>query len=801
MQDLIFAMRGLRRKPLFAAIVISTLAIAIAANVSVFGVLRGILLSPLPYPDSERLVALSTVTPSGTKFSWSLPALLDVGAQSTTLTQIAGLAKKIGTLTGHGPPRSLRGVQATSALFELVGARPELGRFFNDVDVRANNAVAVVSDSLWRTSLSADPKIIGKPISIDAISYTVVGVAPPNFVQPDTVSGNYQADFWTVLGRPGANPDYRRGRHFLQAYARLRTGAMLESTNAELAAIFNRLGRTYDADARWTARATSLTEAIVGPVRPLMIIAMAAVIAVLLVACANVANLLLTRGATRTGELAVRVAVGASGAQVISQLLTETVLLIALGGIAGTGLAMVAVRSFVELNPPGFPRLSDVRFDGAIAIYTFGVVALCVLVSGLGPALTVSRQSVAEVLKAGFQGADVRRGGRMRGWFVSLEIAMTFAVLVASGLLIRSFLSLTQVPLGFTSDDVVVIPPSSLPGRRYAADRAIIMFQDQVIRRVTAIPGVVDAAWTTHPPFSSSDYVLAFEIVGRPTAGGEFLAANLAAVGNSYFKTLHIPLLRGRTFDATDRQGSQPSIIVNEAFAHHYFAHGSPLGKRVILSFSNAKPLMRTVVGIVGDARDTYAVAAQPRMYVPLAQMPDPSAFLAVRTQPNAKISRNLGSAIPAVDALLAAPVPFKMAELLARDASRARLFAIGLGTLAGIALFLSLAGIYAIVSYGVLQRTHEFGIRMAVGASTSHILLDVVGRAVRTIGTGFVLGLILSAVTSQALSDQLYGVSTLDPFTYLSVAIVLAAAAIIASIVPAIGATKTDPVTAIRYG
>ncbi len=565
-RDFVFAARSLRKTPFFALVVIATLAIAIGANATAFSVLRGVVLAPLPYADASRLVSV-TGTLRGKPFALSIPDFLDLRAQNRSFSSMAAYFPGAeGTITGRGNARKISGAVATPGFFEVLGTQPLLGRALSPHDARLGSPqVIVISHELWATFFRSDPRIVGASVLLDGVANRVVGVMPSGFMEPDAAGGFEATDFWTAL-QP-ADKMYIRGAHFAAAVGRLRDGVTFGSAHADLDAVFARLVRRYPAsDLNFGIDVRSLEDALVGSVRPLLFAIFAAVAGVLLVACANVANLLLSRAATRDRELAIRTAVGASRRRIIVQLLTETFVFAVCGGIAGFALAYVAVRIFVALHPASIPRAADVTLDSVSALYTLGIVAFCTLAAGLAPAFTLSSQGLASALKASGRGGDASRGARTRTALVIAEIALTLTLVVASGLVVRSYLALTHQPLGFTSKGVLVAEDVTLPDNRYKADRAQLALYDRVGREVRAIPGVSDAAWTFAAPFSGRTFMLSFNVVGHPARPGESPDAAIDIVGPQFFGLLGVAVLRGRTFTADDNYNSSRVVVVNAAF-------------------------------------------------------------------------------------------------------------------------------------------------------------------------------------------------------------------------------------------
>jgi putative ABC transport system permease protein len=801
-RDLVYAMRSLRRTPLFTAIVIATLAVAIGANAAAFSLLDGVLFKPLPYADPGSLVAVFGVANGRLDQPLSYPNFADLRSGTRSFTDLAAATLDRATMTGHGAPRALRGQAVSFSYFDVFGVRPRGGRFFTPADSRAGAARALVlSSALFDSAFGGDPSIVGSSVQLDGAAYRIVGIAPPSFAAP-TNGGFAESEYWTVIAPGHASGDDQRGSAYLSCFGRLRPGVSLAAARSDIHAVVARLIRRYVAeDKHLDVRIVALDETLLGPVRPLLWGVFAAVAGVLLVACANVANLLLSRAASRERELAVRYAVGASRARIVAQILTETLLLAVVGGALGALLGALSVRAFVALKPPGIPRLDGITLDGGAAVFTFACVVFCTLAAGLIPALTLSRLELDAALKAAGRGGDRSRGARARAAFVVAEIAITLALVVASGLVVRSFIALTNTPLGFDPAGVSTVNVASLPERTYSSEPLLIAFEQRAVERAAAVPGVIDAAWSAALPFHGG-YTVSFNIPNRPLPPGDTRSATFNIVSAGYFNVLRIPLERGRLFNATDDRHGVPVLIVNDTFARTFFGAVSPLGKQLTVSLSagDGKLLARTIVGIAADTRSRYAQEPRPEIYFPNSQIAFfPNGSLLVRARTGVEPAA-LSAVIPALDPLLAGGDVQPLANYLADDAARMRVSALALAVLAAIALLLAAAGIYAVVSYGVAQRTREFGIRKALGARRSHVLGDVLVRAVRLAAAGVLVGLILAGFAARLVAAQLYEVGVVDPLTYVAVVAILFVTAMTAALIPALRAMRVDPVIALRY-
>ncbi len=805
-RDFIFAVRSMRKEPLFTLVVVATLALAIGANATAFSILRAVVLAPLPYPQSEQLVAVE-----GTLDGEPGPGIppLDLGAfrtQNRSLRAFAGATDATALLSYRGRVRSLTGIDATQGLFAVLGVSPELGRFFTEADARrASNPAVVLSDAFWRKNFAADARIVGTQLRLDGVASTIVGIAPRGLEQPETTGDFTKADFWRIL--PLRPPDPREIR-LLPGIARLRDGVTLAAVHSDLQTIHARVAARYPKlEPHFTVRIEPLQDAVVGKARPFLFALFAAVTGVLLVACANVANLLLSRGATRDREFAIRIANGASRRRIIVQLLAESFTFAALGGLCGLGLAYAGVTGFVATQPD-LPRLDAIAFDGSTASYTLLAVAFCTFAAGLAPAFALSSRQVASALKSAGRGGDASHGARARAALIVLEIALTFALVVASSLVVRSFWTLTHEPLGFSPQNVILSDniDSNLESsmeQSASSRRAFRSFYERLASRVESIPGVRWVSLALSAPFTQTDTYLRFSLAGHPVPDAEKPQSELAAVGPTYFALLQIPVLNGRSFSYQDRAGARKVVIVNQAFARRYLPHSRVVGAQIVSGLPTdvkQKSPLWTIVGIVGDIRETYAVAPQPTIYMPFAQAPVLPFILVVRAAPGVHVGTAVAAAITATDPLLPAPVMRDLTSYMSDDAARARLGAITLGTLGLLGLMLAIAGIYAVVSYGVAQRTHELGIRMALGARARHTVQRVVAGALGLAIIGVLCGIVVGGFAVRLVADQLYGVKPYDPLTFGIVILTMTLAPIAAALIPARRATRVEPIVALRY-
>jgi len=805
-RDLVFALRSMRKAPLFTVVVVATLALAIGANATAFSILRAVVLAPLPYPQANRLVAIDGTLNGFEVFAVPSPDLEAFRAENRTLRAFAGSDDTTALWNYRGRVRRLTGVDATQDLFAVLGVRPQLGRFFTRADVRrGSKPVVVLSDAFWRRNLGADPKIVGTQLRLDGLASTVIGIAPQGLQQPELSGDFLKADYWLASSFHPLNP----GEIVLVgAIGRLRDGVTLAAAQADLQTIHARVASRYRRlEPHFRLRVEPLQDAVVGNARRFLFAVFAAVTGVLLVACSNVANLLLSRGATRDREFAVRIANGASRRRIIAQLLAESFIFAGLGGLCGLGLAYAWLTGFVA-SRPDLPRLDAITFDWSTALYTLIAVAFCTFAAGLAPAFALSSRHVASALKSAGRGGDASRGARARAGLMILEIALTFALVLASSLVVRSFWTLTHEPLGFSPQNVIVsdnIDDSvmSLMGQSSSGRRALRDFYERLATRVEAIPGVRAVSLALSAPFMGLDSELEFSLAGHPLPAAQKLRSEFTAVGPSYFALLHIPLLEGRSFTDRDSTGAREVIIVNQAFAPRYLPHKRTIGAQIVAGLptdEKGKPPVRTIVGVVGNVRGNYSVAPKPTIYMPLGQAPMLGAIMLVRGAPGVNIAAAVAAAVPMTNSLLPPPVMRDLGSYMNDDAARARLGATTLGMLGLLALVLAIAGIYAVVSYGVAQRTHELGVRMALGARAWQIARRVIAGTLALTIIGVLCGVVVGALAVRLVADQLYGVKPYDALTFGTVVVMITLASIAAALVPARRATRVDPIVALRY-
>jgi putative ABC transport system permease protein len=800
LQDLRFGLRGLRKSPTFTLAAVLTLALGIGANTALFSVIDALLLRPLPYDDAGRLVWIwGDNRQLGVSQGYLSPGdIFDFGRQSTRLESVAAWTTIPVNLVEETRSERLEGILVSPNFFRTLGVRVVVGRDFEPGEAREErNQVVVISDGLWRRRFGADPGVIGRRLTLDRYdvnSFTVVGVAPPEVQFP------LRTDVW--MPDLDEESDERGGRDF-RAVARLKRGATLEQARDELNIIAQTFERQYpQTNAGWRVTLTSARDVILGtPYRAVWIL-LGAVGCVLLIACANVANLQLARAAGRGKEIALRAALGAARGRIIRQLLAESVLLALIGGAIGLLIAWWGVGLLRAAGPDSIPRLRDVGIDGRVLAFTAAVSVLSGIAFGLIPALQSSRPDLIEALKAGGRGTSAARGGRRtRGALVVAEVAVTALLLVGAGLLLKSFWLLSNVDPGFKADHVLTAGISL--NRNLGAqtsERNMALFR-QAIERVRALPGVEMVGAVSHLPFGGRGVNLRFTLPGRePSPDAEAARAELRVVSPEYFKAMSIPVRRGRAFNGQDTDSSPEVLVVNEAFARLFLRDSDPVGRRLRVSLGEG--FEGEVVGVVGDVRHRgYDAEPRPEMYVSYLQNTIwPVMNLVIRTgvEPGGltpEVRRELERVAPTAAIFNVRP----MNDFLSDSVAERRLNLLLLLVFASVSLATAAAGIFGVTAYTVTQRTHEIGIRMALGARPGDVLRLVVGQGSRLIMCGVSLGLAAAFVVTRLMAGLFYGVSASDPATFITVGLSLCAVAILACYVPAARAARVDPLIVLR--
>lgn len=801
LQDIRYAFRGMRKSPGFAAIAIATLALGIGANTAIFSVVHGVLLKPLPFDEPDRLVRVFDQH-EGMRWTVSPPNFVDYREGAASFESMAALHTTSYALTGAGGAEQVPAARATPGLFDVLRAAPAHGRTFTPDDgLVGRDRVAVISHGLWQRRFGGDPGVVGRTIRLDGDGFTVVGITSPGFAFPRGV------EVWTALAFDEEDLTTQRGAHYLDVLARLAPGATLDRAVDELERIGGRLAAEYPSTNRdMSATAAPLHETIVGDVRPALLILLGAVGLVLLIACVNVANLLLARMVGRSRELAVRTALGAGRGRLVRQLLTESLVLAAIGAAAGLLVALWGTELLKAIQPGDIPRVDAVAVDGTVLVFAAGVMVVTALLFGLMPAFyAASGLDLVSGLKEGGRGAvGSRRGRRARRALVVAEMALAVTLLVGAGLLTRSFLGLQRVELGFETRGVQTFNVS-LPDARYTEPGQADRFFTELLERIDGLPGVERSAAVFGLPLSGFGYSISVEeLDGRAAAeDGREPSVQVRAATPGYFETMGIRILRGRGLSPEDRHGRPPVAVVNESAAQLLWPGEEPLGRDLELGTSFGLDRGRArgrVVGIIADMKARGPASdARPQVYVAHPQFPVDFMSIVVRMATPTSVMGPARAELAAIDPNVPVFGVRTMEELAGQAVAQPRFYVLLLGIFGVAALILAAIGIYGVLAHMVMQQTREIGVRLALGARAGDVLRSVVARALATAAAGVALGLVVAAALSRTLSGLLFQVSPVDPPTFAAVAVVLTLAAVAASYVPARRAARTDPMVALR--
>ncbi len=798
-QDLHFALRRLLKNPGFTAVAIVTLALGIGANSAIFSVINAVLLRPLPYPESDRLVGIFQVW-KGERVVMSPSNFLDVRQQAQTLEDAAAFDPTEITLTGAGDPVRLDGSEVSASFFNVLRVRPLLGRTFApDENEPGKDKVAVLSYGLWQERFGGRPDVLGSSVSIDGTQRTIVGVMPQGFSYPA------EQQLWIPIELTN---DIRnaRGAWYLRAIARLKPGVSAEQSASEVAAIGKPLEKLYprqNADVGFTT--VPLHEALVGDLRPALLILIGAVGFVLLIACANVANLLLARAVARETELAVRTAMGAGRWRLLQQLFTESIVLGIAGGFAGLLVAFWGADTLVALQPEGIPRLNDVSIDRTVVAFTLGVSLLTGVMFGAIPALQMTGGSLAASLRDAGRGNLAGRGSaRIRGTLVVAEMALAVMLLAGAGLLIRSFGRLQSVDPGFRPEETLSFE-LSLPRTVYKEDAQALMFYERLLDRVRAMPGVRTTGAVMALPLTGFGFSISFKVQGRPDpAPGQHQDMHVRVATPDYFRTIGIPLMHGRVFSDSDTLTAPWVVVLSESAVRKHFPNEDPIGKRIELGWGKGPGTRRAggeVVGVVGDVKELgLDDEVPPEIYLPMRQWTVGRMTFVARTDvAPLSLAESVQQAVHEIDPNLPVSNIRTVEDVIARSIAQPRFYMLLLGAFAFVALVLAAIGIFGVMSYTVSQRTREIGIRMALGARSGSVVSMVVGQAMMLAIAGLILGLVAAAALSQTMTTLLFDLSPTDPITFGTVGAVLAVVAFLASYLPARRAASVDPMAALR--
>jgi putative ABC transport system permease protein len=803
-QDLRYGLRTLLKRPGSTLVALLTLALGIGVNTAIFSAVDSILLRPLPLKDPERLVSIwERGVRQGINQNEVAPAnFFDLRNQSQAFESIGAHGPQDINLTGDAEPERLNGELVTANVFSILGVEPALGRtFLQNEDQPGQHRVVVLSERLWQRRFNGDPSIVNRNVTLNGESFTVAGVMPRGFFFPER-----ETELWIPWSM---EPEQASGRgdHYLRLIARLQPGTSLTQANADVESIAGRLSAEYPkTNEGLTFIVNSLHQDYAGDLRSPILILFAAVGLVLLIACANVANLLLAQATTRRREIAIRLALGARRWTIVRQLLTESLLLAGAGGLLGLIGALWGVEALSKLLPESLSKLQNVSVDARVFLFTLGVSLLTAVVFGGVPALLAARAKPGETLSEVARDTGGGLSGRyVRRLLVVSEVALAVVLLVGAGLLIRSFQILRQVNTGFTTENLLTMR-MVLPMPKYAKPEARRAFYDEVLRRINELPGVESAGMITFLPLSFHGMNFSFSVEGQTSPSDMKLPFALyRVVSPDYFRAMGIPLQRGRFFDAHDNAGSHPVILVNRRLAEQYWPGQDPTGKRIKIGPLDSPNPWLTVVGVVGDVRQSGLYGdLRMDLYSPYAQ--ERRAFIAprdlvLRTKGDAaSVAGAVRQAVWSVDKDQPVSHVRTMDQVFAAAISQERFQALLLGLFAALALVLACIGLYGVISYAVAQRTHEIGVRMALGARPHDVLRLVLRQGMSLTVVGLVLGIAIGSVATRVLSDMLYGVTTRDPLTFVGVPILLLLVAFLACYIPARRATRIDPLVALRY-
>jgi putative ABC transport system permease protein len=799
LQDLRYGVRMFLKQPGFTLIAVLTLALGIGANTAIFSVVNAVLLRPLPLAEPERVVWLSDMLPQAGAVPTSLPEFLDWKDQNQSFEQLAAFLNSSMFIDTGGGTQDMPVGLVTPEIFALFRVNPILGRTFtNEETLPGRTRVAVLGHSMWQSHFGSDPNVIGKTIDLDGVAYTIIGVMPGGFSFPD------RAELWRPLR---INPNaLDRGPHYLHVVGRLKPEVTLTQAQAEMSTLAARLSAQHpEKNAGHGVKLQLLRDVVVGDIRPALFILLGAVGFVLLIACANVANLLLGRVGVRQKETAVRTALGASRLRIVRQLFTESMMLSIGGGVAGLLIAVWGVKWLVSMGPTTIPRVHEIAVDPRVVCFTLLISVATSVIFGLAPALQASKPDLTDALKEGGRTSAGLHRNRLRSMLVISEVALSLVLLIGAGLMIRSFAKLSRIDPGFNPDGVLKMGVSLLVSK-YPDDERVASFYSQLLEQAAATPGVVSAAAISDLPLFGSNTSDNFTIEGRPpVAQQDQPIIEYHIVTPRYFESMGIPLLAGRDVAWTDTKQAPNVVVINEAFAERHFAGESPMGHRISLQGQERDPLL--IVGVVGNVRqlglDRKPVSEVfvPYLQDPLSKNYQRSMTIVARTNSDpGAVAGSLRAALTSLDKSLPVYDLKPMTEYLSDSLARRRFNLILLTAFAGVALVLAAVGIYGVISYGVTQRTHEIGIRMALGAEKADVLRLVVRQGMVMALGGVAIGLLASFALTRLMESLLFGVSVTDPLTFTVIALLLISVALLACIVPALRATKVDPLVALRY-
>jgi putative ABC transport system permease protein len=792
-RDTRYAIRQLVKTPGFTIVAVLTLALGIGATSAIFSVVNAVLLRPLPYPEAANLMRVHEVVPQYGLFAVAPASFLDWRQQNTVFERIAAYQATSATFLAGESPERIPGVLASHDLFDLLKVAPSMGRGFRaDEDAPGKDNVIVLSHGMWQRRFGGDPGVLGRSILLSGAPVTIIGVMPADFYYPSR-----EPEFWRPLALNPAGAS--RGAHFLGVVARTRPGVSASQAEAEMKTIAARLATEYpDSSANESAAVVPLHEQVVGSIRPALLTLLAAVAVVILIACANVANLLLVRASVREKEIAIRSALGAGRRRLAMQMLAESVVLASAGGVLGLLLAYLAITPIQTLSAGSIPRAADITIDGGVLAFALVVSVATGILFGLAPAWQASRAGLGEVLKEGGRSSASSGGRWFRSGLLVAEVALSVVLLVAATLLIRSFTRLTNVDPGFRTEDVLAFRVA-LPAGDYPEDHHRAAFFDTLLDKLEALPEITAAGMVQALPIRSG-YVLTFDVQGRPPAkDGEEPSANHRAISPRYFEALGVPLMRGRFFTPRDGEKAPMVAIVDEAFVKRHFPNEDPIGRG--LDIGNGSDGFYEIVGVVGNTQQgSMDEPPSPTMYVPFRQDVFNTMWIVARTTIDpAQAAAPARQVVREIDRRLPAYSMTPLSAVVSESIAQRRFSMLLLGLFAVVALFLAAVGLYGVVSYTVSQRTQEIGLRMAIGAQRGDVLRMVLGGGMKLAVAGVALGIAASLAAARLVASMLFQVTPFDPASYTATAGLLLAVAALACYIPARRAMRVDPMIALR--
>lgn len=796
-KDIKYGVRVIIRNPGFTIVAVLALALGIGATTTIFSVVDAVLLKPLPYTDPGKLVVVREKRlPQFPDFSTAPGNFISWQQDNSVFQQMGALAYSSFNLIGVGEPERLIGGKVTDGFFAMLGVRPQIGRDFNSSEQQTGQEhVAIISDGLWKNRFGAVTSIVGRTLNLDGIDYSVIGIMPPGFV-----FNNEPCDIWTPMAFTAKDAG-QHGGHYMFSIGRLKPGVTLEQARQDLTRIASNLEQQFpNSNKGWSVNLVGMQDYAVGSVRTALLVLLGAVGFVLLIACVNVANLLLARSATRQKEMSIRTALGAARIRIIRQLLVESLILSILGGVAGLLIAIWGLRSLLALAPQDLLHVNHVSIDLRVLGFTALIAVLTSLLFGLAPALQTSNTKPMDVLKEASRGSSESGSRRMiRSALVVIEIALALVLLIGAGLMIKSFVRLAHVDPGFDPGNVISMNVP-LPRKKYSDEKLQSAFFNQLLQKVSTLPGVKSDATTMQLPLNGDDYILGYDIQGRPPASdNDATATNYYAVSSDYFSTMGIHLIKGRFFTPYDTSDTKHVAIINETMARKVFPNEDPIGKNI--NVTNGPTVYREIVGVVSDVKQyTLDTDAPMQTYEPFTQHPFSTMTLLVKTTGDPTVlTPAIRRTILDIDPNQPVSRVATLESVVSKSLESQRFAMVLLLVFASVAALLAGVGIYGLMSYSVTQRTHEIGIRVALGAANRDVLRLVVGHGMFLTAIGIVCGVGGAIALTRLMKALLFEVSTTDVETFVIISVSLAIIALIACIIPALRAVRVDPMVALR--